>query len=353
VTARSELAPEVAPPTRPELPPWLCGDLEVLDVLASRREGGSLPGNRHDSHQVALVVEGGGMRGAYVGGMVHALHTSGFRHTFDRVFAVSAGAFSVAGLLAGNTDHAVSAYAEDLVRGGFVDWRRYLTRRGPLITLDLLVDEIMGRRIGFDFESLSHTAPVLEPIATDLETLTSVALTGMRTAEDWRLALRASATVPLFAGPPVTWRGRRYVDGFVADALPLARAIAAGATHVLALVARPPGEELRVAGPRTHALSSWAYDRVAPGLGALMAGRAPSYAESLAILSDPAHRHRGDAKVLAIRPTHGTGVASLTSDPDRLWAAGESGEAAVRSAFLSRPLRDSCSARPAGADRPA
>jgi hypothetical protein len=35
----------------------------VLEVLRERTESGSAPGGRRDLHSVALVIEGGGMRG--------------------------------------------------------------------------------------------------------------------------------------------------------------------------------------------------------------------------------------------------------------------------------------------------
>lgn len=317
--------------------PWLSGDLHVLDLVVERGRSGSRPGDREDPHRIALVVEGGGMRGVCIGGMVRALHQAGLGGAFDDVYAVSAGAFSVAGLLVGNVEHAVSAYAEDLATGGFVDWRRFLARKGPLISLDFLIEEVMERRLGFDFARLSETAPVLRPIVTDLDALTPVALTGLHSAADWRNALRASATIPLLAGPPVALHGRRYVDGFLGDALPLARAIAAGASHVLALVSRAPGERLRTGGMHGRRLAAHAYDRVAPGLAALVAERATSYADSLAIVTDRDHRHRGDAHVLALRPTHAAGVGSLTSDRDRLRRAGVAGEDAVRHALAAVP----------------
>ena len=45
----------------------------VLEVLKSRVQSGSLPGKRKDKHKVALVIEGGGMRGIISAGMCAAL----------------------------------------------------------------------------------------------------------------------------------------------------------------------------------------------------------------------------------------------------------------------------------------
>lgn len=317
------------PPVTAAGPPWLSGDPDVLDVLLARRAAGSVPGRRDDGRRVVLVVEGGGMRGVCIAGMVRGFVGCGLRDCFDEVVAVSAGAFTATGLVLGDVRRSVSVYAEDLARGGFVSWRRHLAG-GPLISLDFLVDEVMSHRLGLDWERLTAAVLPLRPVATDLATLSAVAFDDLRTADEWRTALRASGTVPLFAGEPVEFRGRRYVDGFAADALPLARAIASGATHVVALVARAAGERVPGGGARWRTLTGRRYDRLAPGLAALIAERSSSYADSLALITDPDHRHRGDARVLALRPTHATGVHALTTDPAKLWRGGAAGEDAVR-----------------------
>ena len=77
------------------------GDSAVLEVLLRRRETGSRPGERRDGHRIALVISGGGMRGAYTGGMVHALEDHGLRAGFDELYATSAGAFNAAAFISG------------------------------------------------------------------------------------------------------------------------------------------------------------------------------------------------------------------------------------------------------------
>ena len=322
----SRVSPESFRPRARALP-HLAGDVEVVDVLESRRRESSRPCARDDPHRVALVVEGGGMRGAYVGGMIAALNDHGLRDSFDEVYAVSSGAFSAAGLVLESTEHAIRVYADDLARSAFLSWRRFASRRGPLVSLDLLVDEVLERR-GFRWSALTDASIPLQAVATPLDTMRAEALGGFATVEDWKLALRASATIPVLAGPPVRLRGRDFVDGFVGDALPIARAIASGATHVLALIARAPGELPRAAG-KQHPVVRRRLDQLAPGLGEVMSARGTSYADSLALVTDPAHRHRGSARVLGVRAAWNAGVGALTTDSTRLWGAGGAGRAAI------------------------
>lgn len=53
-------------------------------------------------------------------------------------------------------------------------------------------------------------------------------------------ALRASAAMPLLAGPPVEIDGTPYVDAGVSEGTPVRTALAQGATHIVAFRTRPP-----------------------------------------------------------------------------------------------------------------
>ena len=76
----------------------------VARVLRERVEAGSHPGARDDGHRVALVLEGGGMRGVVSAGMTAALERYGLTPCFDLVVGSSAGAINGAALIAGVAD---------------------------------------------------------------------------------------------------------------------------------------------------------------------------------------------------------------------------------------------------------
>src|SRR4051794_41792681 len=86
------------------LPPAIAAaDHPLYGVLLER--AGTRPGRRRDPHVVALVVEGGGMRGAVAAGMSLVLEAAGLMSSFDRVYGCSSGAltgcFAAAGEAAG------------------------------------------------------------------------------------------------------------------------------------------------------------------------------------------------------------------------------------------------------------
>ena len=73
----------------------------VLEVLRARADSGSAPGARDDPHRVALVIEGGGMRGVVSAAMTSAISRLGLTDCFDLVVGASAGALNGSALLGG------------------------------------------------------------------------------------------------------------------------------------------------------------------------------------------------------------------------------------------------------------
>jgi predicted patatin/cPLA2 family phospholipase len=316
---------------------YAVGDTDVMSVLLARHSTGSQPGSRSDGHRVALVVEGGGMRGVYTAGMVRALAGLGLRDSIDEIVAVSAGALAGAALVMRQTARLPAVYHEDLCDRAFIDVRRALAPSGAVVSLDFLFDTVLRSRHGFDATALVDADIPLKPVATSLDHLRSRSLDGMTTAEEWGLALRASACIPLWAGPPIELHGRRLVDGYVSDPLPVGRAIDGGATHVLVLLAWVATERPSPAG-RVSPLVRARLDRLAPGLAALMSRRGHRHAESMRLVTG--HRRRHGAKVLGLRPWRHGDIRALTADPHRLRLGGEAGEAAVhRAVMLTRGIR--------------
>lgn len=208
-------------------------------VLAERRAAGSRPGARTDGHRVALAIEGGGMRGTVSAGMALAVHELGLLDGFDAVYGASAGAISAAWLLSsrpqGLSGWADPRFARALIR------RRNLLRGRPMVDVETLVEEVYIRQFPLDYASVLASRIELHPLATDLDTGRSVDLHGELTDESvLRLALRASAALPLLAGRPVTVGRRRFYDAGLSEAIPFRQALRDGATHVLTLRSRPP-----------------------------------------------------------------------------------------------------------------
>ncbi len=209
---------------------------DVLRVLRDRARSGSQPGQRDDGYRVALAIEGGGMRGAVSAGMALALDELGLVPVFDAVYGASAGAITGAWLLsrpAGLRGWTEPAYARAFIR------RSAFLRGRPVADVRALIEELYQTTFPMDFAAVLASPVEFHPLATDAATGQSTDLRPLTaTPAELRLALRASAALPLLAGPPVTLDGRRFYDAGLSESVPYRTALAQGATHVLVLRSR-------------------------------------------------------------------------------------------------------------------
>ena len=322
----------------------------VLGVVAARAAAGNRPGAREDGWRVALAIEGGGMRGTISAGMALALHELSLAGAFDAVYGSSAGAITAAWLLSSRPEGlrgwTEPSYARTMIR------KSAWLRGRPVADIRMLIEELYQTEFPMDFASILASPVEYHPLATDAATGASTDLHPfVATPAELRLALRASAALPLLAGPPVEFAGRRFYDAGLSESVPYRTALAQGATHVLVLRSRreavtlpddrPPARSLRL-------LARTTLRRETPALRATLLGRdarlaeddrrlaAYQSADSAAPPAEPAGSAPPSIEpvVFSIRPAAGTPyVSRLATDGKLLAAAFEAGRAATRAAF--------------------
>ena len=306
----------------------------VLDVLRERHATGSAPGARQDPHKVALVLEGGSMRGVVSAGMTAAIERLGLTPCFDLVVGSSAGALNGAALIAGVARAGVGMYHGVLASRAFVNPARLLVGRPALDVRFVLahadrdLDDPRYRR--------TLESPIaLHCVALDLDRGTPETFTGMRTEDELASVLLATTRMPWVGGPPVVLDGRRFVDGALACPIPVEEAEGAGATHVLVLQTRPYGVP-RTTGSRIgERLVAYQLRRVDPRLATMWRERAERYER---LVADIARRSEDPGAaapfVLGLRPPAGAPcVSQLERRPDVLRAAAEDAERLVEAAL--------------------
>jgi predicted patatin/cPLA2 family phospholipase len=214
-------------------------DHPVVALIRKRRDERSLPGRREDGRRIALVVEGGGMRGAVSAGMTAAIEQLGFTDTFDEVHGASAGSFNAAFLIAGQASYLTGLYEHGFGNPRFVSVRRVL-RGQSLFNMDYVVNEVWRTQRPLHTDRILESAIELHCTATDVETALIVDLTDLRDDREIRTAMLASARLPWLAGPPVPFRGRMLFDGTLAEGVPV-HVPRTTATDMLVLQTRPHG----------------------------------------------------------------------------------------------------------------
>jgi len=301
----------------------------VAQVLAERARGGAPAGEHGDEHRVAVVLEGGGMRGVVSAAMTSALERLGLTPCFDLVVGASAGAINGAALLAGAAQQASAAYCGPLASKTFVNPLRVL-RGKPVID----VNDVLELAAGLDaagHERVTGGPAELHCVAVDVESAEPVVLRGMRTQRELWDAILASSRMPWAGGPPIELGGRRYLDGGMAAPIPVAEAVAAGATHLLVLQTRPHGVPRRSASRIGDRLIERHLRGLNPALVGLYRARIEAYER---VVDDIARRSAGGVDgppyVLGVRPPAGTPcVGQLERRPEILSAAAADAERLV------------------------
>jgi predicted patatin/cPLA2 family phospholipase len=275
----------------------------VVQTLLRRRDEGSRPGARNDGRRVALVIEGGGMRGVVSAGMTAALEQLGLLDSFDEVHGASAGAFNAAFFLAGQGAYLTTLYQHGFGDPRFVSFLRALRGR-PALDMDYVIHHVWTRQRPLRCEAIPSSQIALHCTATDADTASIIDLTDLATAEEIRCALRASARLPWLAGAPVGFRGLRLLDATLAEAIPV-HAARATATDMLVLQTRPHG----VAHSPLSSVVARLTDRYLRAINPALVGLRQTRSERYDALADTLARQMADPHhspaVCVIRPPAG------------------------------------------------
>ena len=183
----------------------------------------------------ALVVQGGGMRGVYSMGALAYLEEVGLSRAFDLIIGSSAGAINGAYLLSGQAKDAVRVYIDYLSRRSFINFFRIR----KIVNIDWLVDVALKENTPLDINSIKESSSTLQVILTNAKTGEPEVISNRDDNEfDFYEAIRATAALPGLYNKKITIHGNDYVDGGLADALPIKRAIEFGSQTSLVVVTR-------------------------------------------------------------------------------------------------------------------
>lgn len=216
----------------------------TLEIIRQRHQSGSQPGQRNDDARLVVVLEGGSSRAAFGGGMVGVLEEHGLLPVFDAVYGVSAGALNGAWLICEKANENIHGWwapesiKEIIKPANFV-------RGKPIVNGDFLVDEMYESFTRMGFEEILASPVEYHPLATDADSGESVDLAPFITDRaTLKTAMKATTRIPVLSGDPVSLGGRRFIDGGMAENIPIETALAQGATHLLVLRTRQPSVDL-------------------------------------------------------------------------------------------------------------
>jgi len=261
----------------------------------------------------ALVLEGGGMRGLYTTGVLDSFLEN--RLYFEYVIGVSAGATHALSYISRQQGRARRVNVDYVGRSDYMGLR-CLLREGSLFGMDLLFHKIPYELDPYDFETFAVNCSQYYAVVTNMLTGRAEYL-APRTPEEVLPAGQASCSLPLVS-KPVLIGGIPYLDGGIADSLPVRKALADGNRKLVVVLTQPLG--YRKAPSKKSALVRFAY-RKYPEFVRTLENRQAVYNETLDYLEQL--EKAGTAFV--IRPQPQAGLNRLERDPVRLNALHKSG----------------------------
>jgi predicted patatin/cPLA2 family phospholipase len=195
----------------------------------------------HQAIRSVAVFDGGGMRGAYGGGVITALEQLDMNDVFDDLVGISSGACTAAYLAAKQAKLGASIFYEDLPKNGFINYRH----PRKLLDMDVLAQAFREFK-PLDQVAIRKSRSRLHFGMTSIKTGEGIYLGLENMPQDFDIiqALVASSSVPgLTKFPAAAINGRLYSDGLSACVDPLSYAIdTLGATDVLIVMNHPLDE---------------------------------------------------------------------------------------------------------------
>ena len=193
--------------------------------------------NGIDMKNSCIVLEGGGLRGAFTGGVLEYFLEKELN--FDRVIGVSAGACTGASYQSkqkGRNRKVNVEYPADKRYMGLTQ----LISTGSYFNMKFIFDEIPNKLAPFDEKAFFNNPAEFDIVTTSLGTGDRVVLAKSDIANiGVSKALIASSSIPLLS-QPVDIGGRLFFDGGVSDSIPVRYALSKHEKAVVILT-RPRG----------------------------------------------------------------------------------------------------------------
>lgn len=185
----------------------------------------------------ALVLEGGAMRCIFTAGVLDSIHETA-RNRFDFIVSVSAGSGCGVSFIADQKGRSQKIFVDYLSTSEFIDFRRFLKGR-HIMDLGYAIREINDKMLPINFEKFNASRTKFYTILTCAETGEAVVIEPKQ--EDLVEAVIASCNLPYLTTTPAVYKGRKFVDGGVADPIPVQDALDLGATKIVVVATRPRG----------------------------------------------------------------------------------------------------------------
>lgn len=255
--------------------------------------------------KVGLLLEGGAMRGLYTAGVLDVFLDNSIK--VDGIIGVSAGVLFGVNYVSnqkGRTLRYNQKYCKDKRYMSF----HSLMTTGNLINKDFAFYEIPSKLDIFDEKTFEKANIDFWATVTNIETGKAEYIKLENVFEQMEV-LRATSAMP-FVSKIVEWNGKKYLDGGIADSIPIEKCQELGFDKIIVVLTRP----LSYRKKKTKIPFMKLAYRNYPNLIAAMENRYLNYNHSL----DTVSKWEKEGKVFVIRPSTLIPIKRIEKDPNKL-----------------------------------
>lgn len=266
-----------------------------------------------ENENIGLVLEGGGMRGAYTCGVLEFFIER--QIYFSYVIGVSAGACNAMSYISGQRGR------NEKINLNFINDKRYMSiknfiKEGSFFGMDFIFNEIPNKHIPFDFKSFYGSPCKFLIGTTDCNTGKPIYFTKDDIDEKFNV-LRASSSLPLVS-PIVNFKGYELLDGGLSDAIPIKKSIEDGNGKNIIVLTR--NKNYRKTPNKLYKILEVKYKNY-PKLLKTLKYRYKNYNQTL----DYIDVLEKEGKVLVLRPSKPLNVEKFEKNPRKLTQLLENG----------------------------
>ena len=259
--------------------------------------------------KATIVLEGGATRGIFTSGALDYLMEQDIY--FSDVIGVSAGACNAVDYVSrqpGRTRDCMIPNTKDMK---YINGVKDTIREKSLMNMDLIFDKYPNELIPFDFDTYFQSEMHCELVTTNCLTGNAEYMTETEDPDRLMKLCRASSSMPL-AAPIANVDGIPYMDGGLADSIPIEHALEKGNDKIVVVLTRNPGYRKKRALKATEQLYKRAYKKY-PNLVHAIMTRNAVYNRQMKLIE----KLEEEGKIFVIRPLIPT-VSRMEKDYDKL-----------------------------------
>ena len=255
--------------------------------------------------KTGLVLEGGGVRGIYVAGVLDVFMEQGIR--FDGVIGNSAGAIHGCSYLSYQKGRSIRYYKNYCGDYRFMSFRSWLMT-GDLVGVDFCYHELPEKLDIYDNEAFKRCGVPFYVVCTNVETGKAeyLQITDMNKQIDF---LRASASLPYFSRI-VEIDGRKYLDGGCSDSIPVQAFREMGYERNVVVLTQPASYRKK---QELSTLAKIVYAKY-PAMAQALCSRHVAYNQTTEIIAEL--ERAGD--IFVIRPEKALEIGRMEKNPDNV-----------------------------------